>query len=399
MLLKKNTIFSGILFALLTTLLSLSSLFSGSVYAREGTCSSYVTFFSIPDTFFVGDANNKFEFTLTGTNTSPNSVHTLHFINKLNPGVGTQIDSKQSNTNGDITFSTTDPAAFANAGTYHLVLNGPGIGDISGEGCSLHEYTVDDSYSCGGYKIAQIRNGKQCYGGANQGDLCLEAGTDVGITVKNLRRGSGFFANDLVRLIRTGPGTNPIRTKKTNDQGTVTFENIPVPSPDRYEVTIEDSNGFNFCKFSFTVGDARSCTSTNVCDENDPDLGGNYGGGTIISQFELCGQIQDSSQKNDCITCSEKFGVWTAVGCIGQDPVHIATTLVNLGLGLGGGIALLMILAAGLQFSISQGDVNKTKQAKELLTGAVTGLLFIIFSVMILQFIGYDLLRLPGFGV
>ena len=65
---------------------------------------------------------------------------------------------------------------------------------------------------------------------------------------------------------------------------------------------------------------------------------------------------------------------------------------------MGGGIALLMILSAGFTMTISQGNAQKTAQAKEMMTAAVTGLLFIIFSVTILQFIGYSILKIPGFG-
>ena len=91
-------------------------------------------------------------------------------------------------------------------------------------------------------------------------------------------------------------------------------------------------------------------------------------------------------------------GIWTAIGCIKRDPTEIVQNLLRVGLGMGGGVALLMILAAGFLFSISQGDPKRTGQAKELVTAAVSGLLFIIFSVVILQFIGYTVLQIPGFG-
>ena len=47
---------------------------------------------------------------------------------------------------------------------------------------------------------------------------------------------------------------------------------------------------------------------------------------------------------------------------------------------------------------ISQGNPEQVKGAREQLTAAIIGLLFIIFSLVILQVIGFNILRIPGFG-
>ena len=65
---------------------------------------------------------------------------------------------------------------------------------------------------------------------------------------------------------------------------------------------------------------------------------------------------------------------------------------------MGGGVALIMTLAGGFILSTSQGDPQKANQAKEMITNSVIGLLFVIFSVIILQFIGVTILQIPGFG-
>ena len=93
-----------------------------------------------------------------------------------------------------------------------------------------------------------------------------------------------------------------------------------------------------------------------------------------------------------------KPGIYTAIGCIGADSESIVTRLVRIGLGIAGGVALLMILAGAFMFSTSQGDPKKAGEARELITSAVLGLIFIIFSVTLLQFIGVSVLRIPGFG-
>jgi hypothetical protein len=93
-----------------------------------------------------------------------------------------------------------------------------------------------------------------------------------------------------------------------------------------------------------------------------------------------------------------KPGIYTSLGCIGASSETIVTQLVRIGLGIAGGVALLMILAGAFIFSTSQGEPKKASEAKELITSAVLGLIFIIFSVTILQFIGVTILRIPGFG-
>jgi hypothetical protein len=65
---------------------------------------------------------------------------------------------------------------------------------------------------------------------------------------------------------------------------------------------------------------------------------------------------------------------------------------------MSGAIVLIMILAGAFMLSTSQGDPKKTQDAKELITSAIIGLLFIIFSITILQFVGVSILRIPGFG-
>ena len=74
------------------------------------------------------------------------------------------------------------------------------------------------------------------------------------------------------------------------------------------------------------------------------------------------------------------------------------SALIQIGLSAAGGIALLVILAAGFMLTTSQGEPKRAGEAKEMITAAVIGILFIIFSVTILQFIGYNVLKIPGFG-
>lgn len=83
---------------------------------------------------------------------------------------------------------------------------------------------------------------------------------------------------------------------------------------------------------------------------------------------------------------------------INTDVGGFITSLLGLILSLSGGIAVLLIIISGYRLMISQGNPEKIQPAREQLTAAIVGLLFIIFSLVIIQVIGYDILHIPGFG-
>lgn len=64
--------------------------------------------------------------------------------------------------------------------------------------------------------------------------------------------------------------------------------------------------------------------------------------------------------------------------------------------GIGGGVALLLIIIGGLMFSLSRGDQEKVQKAKDMITSAIAGLMLIIFATLILKIIGVDIFGLPG---
>lgn len=99
-----------------------------------------------------------------------------------------------------------------------------------------------------------------------------------------------------------------------------------------------------------------------------------------------------TSQKNGNCT-----SVDTGIGTFSTDPAGFIRSIFGVLLSLSGGIALLLIIASGYQLMTSQGNPEKVKEARERLTSAVVGLIFIIFSVTILQIIGVTILRIPGF--
>ena len=88
----------------------------------------------------------------------------------------------------------------------------------------------------------------------------------------------------------------------------------------------------------------------------------------------------------------------TALGCIDTTPTGLAQKVFTLALGIAGGIAFLMILLGALQIQASAGNPERVNGGREIIEGAITGLLLIIFSIFILKLIGVNILGIPGFN-
>lgn len=114
----------------------------------------------------------------------------------------------------------------------------------------------------------------------------------------------------------------------------------------------------------------------------------------------LCNKITNSSERGRCVSCSNDLGgVWTSIGCYNGNISAFVGHLLEMGISLAGGISLLCIMFSAFQMQTSSGNPEKIKKAQELLTNCITGLMVIIFSVLILKIIGVDILRIPGFGL
>lgn len=95
----------------------------------------------------------------------------------------------------------------------------------------------------------------------------------------------------------------------------------------------------------------------------------------------------------------ENDGIETALGCIPtKDPTRFVAWLLGFAIGIGGGIAMLLIIFGAFQVMTSSGNPENLKKGQEKITSAIAGLIFIIFSVFLLKLIGVNILNIPGFG-
>jgi hypothetical protein len=70
--------------------------------------------------------------------------------------------------------------------------------------------------------------------------------------------------------------------------------------------------------------------------------------------------------------------------------------LLKWGVGIGGGVAFLLIVISGFMIMTASGNPERLQAGKELMTSAIMGLIMLIFSVFLLKIIGVDILQLPG---
>lgn len=82
----------------------------------------------------------------------------------------------------------------------------------------------------------------------------------------------------------------------------------------------------------------------------------------------------------------------TGIGSFSTDPKAFATGLLKLGTAIGGGIALILMVIGSIRVLMSSGDQQKLSAGRDMIVAAVSGLLFLIFSVLILRFIGVNIL-------
>ncbi|KKQ92198.1 MAG: hypothetical protein UT58_C0003G0022 [Microgenomates group bacterium GW2011_GWC1_39_7b] len=120
----------------------------------------------------------------------------------------------------------------------------------------------------------------------------------------------------------------------------------------------------------------------------------------ILLGFVFLLRLSVMPVRADDLMCDGGNGINTAIGCLNvlSSQEQFLGSLLKWAVGVGGGIAFLLIVYAGFMVMTSAGDPERLKAGQELLTSAISGLILLIFSIFILKFIGVDILGLNEFG-
>ena len=148
-------------------------------------------------------------------------------------------------------------------------------------------------------------------------------------------------------------------------------------------------NGFQFFGEFFSTSD-----SADACYQLEDGILYSGFGDNIALNF--CNQTKRINQSS-CRACANRGGYWSGIGCIPISIDLLVASLLSLAVTIAGGSALLITLYGAFTITTSTGNPERLKNGQEMITAAITGLLFIIFSVAILQFIGIQILQIPDF--
>jgi len=96
--------------------------------------------------------------------------------------------------------------------------------------------------------------------------------------------------------------------------------------------------------------------------------------------------IQPGNYSSDCIASGN---------CQLNDFIKIFIVASKIILGITGSLALLAFIYGGVIFLISAGSSERVTQAKQIILGAVIGLVIVFTSFMIIQFV-FTALKIPG---
>lgn len=81
----------------------------------------------------------------------------------------------------------------------------------------------------------------------------------------------------------------------------------------------------------------------------------------------------------------------TAIGTFSTDPIAFVGQVLTIATGLAGGIAFILMVIGAIRVLTSTGNPQNVNAGRDMIIAALAGLIFIIFSILILRFIGVNI--------
>lgn len=216
-------------------------------------------------------------------------------------------------------------------------------------------------------------------------DNGFRPGSNITIEIKGSRRPKTDTDRNAYKAIIKGspdPTNNQHNFSVTNDADfTYPFTSLGLNAGDYTTSLIgqnNNSDGFVFGTISFKIDPAGGLITSRT--------GGTAGAG---------------AGNNPCTVGPGGTGgqCETALGNIPTSVKGFAEKILAVSTGIAGGIALILMVIGSVRVLASSGDPKAVGAGREMIVAAVAGLLFLIFAVLILRFIGVNILGgVPGMG-
>ncbi|MBU1000628.1 pilin [Patescibacteria group bacterium] len=354
------------------------TLLTPNVVAAD-SCNDASVGIQLDQNFFPENASpSALNFTISNSNTTANLSGKNVFFRQYGRPLPTQsFDSKSSQT-----ITSTNFSVELDNHPNELMNNGPHEGDLFLEADSSTKICSDISYQIGA-------TGDKCF--FDQDYLTRNPIVPGGqITINFIGRKETTFH------LKPRGGGGDLATTITGDDGQGSFNNVTINgnNGDIVELLIVSTygGGGQTCYPSITLSlSAHPPESPPPGPINPPP---------VTQPIKKCGDPGaapcTTAGGNPCGT-SEDPGFNTAIGCIRTNLSSLVNDFLTFIIGISGGLAFLMMLLGAFQMLTSAGNPETINTGRERLTSAIIGLLFVIFTVLLLQIIGADILSIPGF--
>lgn len=152
-----------------------------------------------------------------------------------------------------------------------------------------------------------------------------------------------------------------------------------------YTFTSDQNGTYVFSAYLVVTGTPRVehfCSGGTVTVEvNDTGIPGGVG----IPGKNPCGTGPEGEIGGECPT---------ALGSFSSNATEFIGKVLEISLGIAGAIALILMVIGSIRVMASSGDQQRLNGGREMIIAAVAGLLFLVFSVLILQFIDTKLITI-----
>lgn len=119
---------------------------------------------------------------------------------------------------------------------------------------------------------------------------------------------------------------------------------------------------------------------------------------TVAPTLILMGKKPDVTPSQHYPSNPEVSKNWTVFGCLDTAPGGFVSQIYQIIVSISAGFALLAFIYGGFIVLTAGGDPQRVRSGKNIIMGAIFGTLLVIFSVFLLRLIGFEIIKIPGFG-